>query len=46
MISNINFGGLGKPAPKTAPFVAPTPVEHQIKKQEIIKNREPKQIDE
>lgn len=46
MISNINFGGLSKPAPKPQPLVAPDPVEHQNKKQEIVKNKNPKQIDE
>ena len=46
MISNINFGGLGKPVPKTAPLVAPTPAEHQHTKQEIVKNNNPKQTDE
>ena len=46
MISNINFGGLSKPVPKPQPLVAPDPVEHQHTKQEIVKNNNPKQIDE
>ena len=46
MISNINFGGLGKPGPKTAPLVAPTPVEYATKPEQNVKNVEPKQTDE
>jgi hypothetical protein len=46
MIGVVNFGGTDHSESTAEPNVAPTPVEHQIKKQEIIKNREPKQIDE
>ena len=46
MISSINFGGLGKPASKVAPLVAPTPPEHKDQQLEVVKNPQPKQIDE
>ena len=46
MITSIQFGGLGKPAPKPSPRIAPTPVEHKIIPAQFIKNVQPMQIDE
>jgi len=46
MINSVNFGGLGKPVPTTAPLVAPTPVEYATKPEQNVKNVNPKQIDE
>ena len=43
MITAINFGGLGKPAPKPKPLVAPLPEEYkQESSNQTIKNPYPK----
>lgn len=45
MITGIVFGGLGKPASKPKPLIAPKPAEYQQPvKTEVIKNTEPKPI--
>ena len=46
MINSVNFGGLGKPGPKPAPKVAPTPVEHKTSPEQFIKNVQPMQIND
>jgi hypothetical protein len=43
MITAINFGGLGKPAPKPKPLIAPLPEEYKQPQPNLtIKNRPPK----
>jgi len=46
MIDSIKIGGLGKPGPKPAPKVAPTPVEYTVSEDQFVRNIQPKQIDE
>ena len=46
LITGIRFGGLGKPTPKPKPLIAPTPQEHKDQQLEVVKNPQPKQIDE
>ena len=43
MITGINFGGLGKPTPKTKPLIAPIPLEYaKPQTLQVIKNHTPK----
>jgi hypothetical protein len=45
MITGIVFGGLGKPASKPKPLLAPLPAEYQQPKPNLtIKNRTPKPL--
>jgi len=45
VITGIRFGGLGKPAPKPKPMIAPLPEEYkQPKPNQVIKNYPPKSI--
>jgi len=46
MITGIKFGGLHTPPPKPKPRVAPLPLEYKKTSKQVIKNVEPKRIDE
>ena len=46
MITGINFGGLHTPPPKTKPKLAPLPLEYKKPTKVVIKNVEPKRIDD